>query len=69
VIKDVVKHAHLVSIALYYSQVLYHLLYLIINLYIITIFVVLLTNVEAADKATSSAQHPPDQETTTLTEG
>jgi hypothetical protein len=28
VIKDTIKHAYIVSTALYYSQVLYHLLYL-----------------------------------------
>jgi hypothetical protein len=31
VIKDVVKHAHLVSTTLYYSHVLYHSLYLMTN--------------------------------------
>jgi hypothetical protein len=50
VIKDVVKHPHLVSTALYYSQVLNHLLYLMINYYLVTIFVVL-AGVEVADKA------------------
>jgi hypothetical protein len=55
VIKDTIKHARLVSTALYYSQVLYHLLYLMINFYRITSFVVLLTGVEVVDKATSGA--------------
>jgi hypothetical protein len=31
------------------------------NFYLITTFVVLLTGAEAADKATSGAQHLPDQ--------
>jgi hypothetical protein len=31
------------------------------NFYLITIFFVLLTGVETADKATSSAQHLPNQ--------
>jgi hypothetical protein len=60
VTKDAVKHAHLVSAALYYSQILYHLLYLLTNFYLITSFVVLLVCAKAADKATSGARHLPD---------
>jgi hypothetical protein len=51
VIKNTIKHARLVSTALYYSQVLKHLLYLTANYYLITPFVVLLTGAEAANKA------------------
>jgi hypothetical protein len=51
VIKDAIIHACLVSTALYYSQVLKHLLYLMTNYYLITVFVVLLIAAEAADKA------------------
>jgi hypothetical protein len=48
VIKDAIKHAHLMSTALY-------LLYLITIFYLITTFVVLLVGAEVADKAISSA--------------
>jgi hypothetical protein len=61
VIKNIVKHARLVSTVLIYSQVMYHLLYLMINFYLITTFVVLLAGAEAADKATSGTCHLPDQ--------
>jgi hypothetical protein len=39
------------------------------NFYFITIFVVLLTDAEAADKATSSARHLPDQGAAASKEG
>jgi hypothetical protein len=39
------------------------------NFYLITTFVVLLTGVEAADKATSGAQHLLDEGATTSREG
>jgi hypothetical protein len=39
------------------------------NFYLITIFVVLLVGVEAADKATSVTQHLPDQGAAALREG
>jgi hypothetical protein len=55
VIKDAIKHVRLVSTTMYYSQVLKLLLYLMTNYYIITIFVVLPTSVEAADKAQPGA--------------
>jgi triphosphoribosyl-dephospho-CoA synthetase len=55
VIKDTIKHSRLVSTALYYSQVLKHLLYLMTNYYLI-IFVILLADAEAADKAQLDAQ-------------
>jgi hypothetical protein len=61
VIKDVVKHACLVSTALYYSQVLKHLLYLMVNYYLTIIFGVLLTGAEAADKAQPAAGYLPNQ--------
>jgi hypothetical protein len=51
VINDAAKHACPVSTALYYSQMLKHLLYLKENYYLITAFVVLLTGAEAANKA------------------
>jgi hypothetical protein len=51
IIQSAVKHARLVSTALYYSQVRSHLLYLIANYYLITIFGVPLAGAEAADKA------------------
>jgi hypothetical protein len=57
------------STALYYSQVLYHLLYLMIIFYLVTIFVVLLAGAEAADKVISGARHLPDQGTSTFREG
>jgi hypothetical protein len=60
VIEDAIKHACLVSTALYYSRVLKHLLYLMTNYYLITIFIVLLAGVEAVDKAQSGARHLPD---------
>jgi triphosphoribosyl-dephospho-CoA synthetase len=64
-IKDVFKCTHLVSTALYYSQVLKyllkHLLYLMANYYLITTFVVLLIGAEAADKAQPDARHLLDQ--------
>jgi hypothetical protein len=69
VIKDVVKHARLVTTSLYYSKVLYHLLYLMTIFYLITIFVVLLAGDEAADKATSGTKHLPDQGVVALREG
>jgi hypothetical protein len=37
--------------------------------YLVTIFVVLLTGAEAADKAISGARHLPDQEAATSREG
>jgi hypothetical protein len=55
VIEDAIKHACLVSTALYYSQVLKHLLDLMTNYYLITTFIVLLAGVEAANKAQSGA--------------
>jgi hypothetical protein len=61
VIKDVVKHAYHVSAALYYSQLLKHSLYLIINYYLITTFVVLVIGAEAVDKAQSGMRHLLDQ--------
>jgi hypothetical protein len=70
VIKDAINHARLVSTALCYSPVLYHSFYLMtIFFYLVTTFVVLLTGAEAADKATSSAQHLPDQGAATSREG
>jgi hypothetical protein len=39
------------------------------NFYLITIFVVLLTGAETVDKATSSAQHLPNQEAAAQREG
>jgi hypothetical protein len=55
VIKDAIKHACLVSMASYYSQVLKHslqyFLYLMTNYYLTTTFVVLLAGAEAVDKA------------------
>jgi hypothetical protein len=55
VIKDRVKHDHPISTALYYSQVLKHLLknllYLMANYYLITTFVVPLAGGEVVDKA------------------
>jgi hypothetical protein len=51
IIKSTVKHARLFSTALYYSQVLRHLLYLMANYYLITIFGVPLTGAEADDEA------------------
>jgi hypothetical protein len=62
VIKDVIKHVRLVSIILYYSQVLKHLLELIENYYLITTFVVLVVGVEAAHKVQPGTGHLPDQE-------
>jgi hypothetical protein len=53
VIKDVLKHARLMSTALYYLQALYYLLYLMTFFYLVTIFVVLLTGAEEVDKAIS----------------
>jgi hypothetical protein len=50
VIKDAVKHARLMSTAFYYSQVLYHLLYLMTIFYLVTTFVVLLIGAEVPDK-------------------
>jgi hypothetical protein len=44
-------------------------LYLMTNFYLITIFVVLLTGDEAADKATSGTSHLPDQGAATSREG
>jgi predicted transposase YdaD len=61
VIKDVIEHVRLVSTALYYSKVLYHLLYLMMIFYLITTFTVLLIGDEAADKATSGTKHLPDK--------
>jgi hypothetical protein len=61
VIKDAVKHAHLVTNALYYSEVLYHLLYLMTDFYLMITFVVLLAGDEAVNKATSGTKHLPDQ--------
>jgi hypothetical protein len=55
VIKDTIKHACLVSAALYYLQVLYHSLYLMTIFYLVTTFVVLLIGAEAVDKAISGA--------------
>jgi hypothetical protein len=58
---------------LYYWQVLKYLLkyllYLIINYYLITIFVVLLVGAEAADKAQSDARHLPNKRAIALREG
>jgi hypothetical protein len=53
VIKDAVKHPRLMSVALYYSQVLYQLLYLITIFYLVTTFVVLLAGAKVVDKAIS----------------
>jgi hypothetical protein len=61
VIKDTVKHACLVSTALYYTEILYHLLYLMNIFYLATTIIVLLAGDEAADKAKSDATHLPDQ--------
>jgi hypothetical protein len=61
VIKDIVKHARLMSTTLYYLHVLYHLLYLMTFFYLVTIFVVLLAGAEEDDKAISGARHLPDQ--------
>jgi hypothetical protein len=69
VIKDTVKHACLVSTALYYSQVLRHLLYLMTICDFIIIFIVLLTGAEAADKAQPDTRHLPDQEVAASREG
>jgi hypothetical protein len=54
---------------LYYWQVLKYLLYLIINYYLITIFVVLLVGAEAADKAQSDTRHLPNKRAIALREG
>jgi hypothetical protein len=64
VIKDTVKHIHLVSTSLCYSHVLYHSLYLKTNFYLIITFVVLLAGAKVADKATLGARHLSDQEAT-----
>jgi hypothetical protein len=69
VIKDTVKHARLISTALYYSQVLYHLLYFMTIFYLLTTFVVLLTGVEAADKAILGARHLHNKGAATSREG
>jgi hypothetical protein len=69
VIKDAVKHARLVSTALYYSEVSHHSMYLITNFYLITTFVVLLAGDEALDKVTSGTKHLPDQGAATSREG
>jgi hypothetical protein len=68
-IKDAVKHTCLVSTTLHYSQVLYHLLYLMTIFYLITTFVVLLAGVEVADKATSGVRHLPNQGAAALRKG
>jgi hypothetical protein len=69
VIKDTIKHACLVSTALYYSQVLRHLLYLMTIFDFIIIFVVLLAGAEAADKAQPDTRHLPDQGVAASREG
>jgi hypothetical protein len=69
VIKDAIKHVCLVSTALYYSLVLKHLLYLMTNYYLITIYVVLLAGAKIADKAQPVARHLPDQGASALREG
>jgi hypothetical protein len=60
VIKDAIKHVRLVSTALYYSQVLKHLLKYLLCLmakyYLITTFVVLFTCAEAVDKVQPGAR-------------
>jgi hypothetical protein len=68
VIKDTIKHARLVSTALYYSQVLKHSLYLMTNYYLI-IFVILLADAEAADKAQLDARHLLEQGAVASREG
>jgi hypothetical protein len=58
------KHARLVSNALYYTEV-YCTIHCNIccneNFYLVTTIIVLLAGAEAVDKATSSTQHLPDQ--------
>jgi hypothetical protein len=51
VIKDTVKHAYLVSTALYYTELLYHLLSLMNIFYLLITISVILVSDEAADKA------------------
>jgi hypothetical protein len=69
VIKDATKHARLISTTLYYTKVLYHLLYLMKFFYLLTTIIVLLIGDEAVDKATSDARHLPDQGATPSREG
>jgi hypothetical protein len=61
VIKDTVKHAYLVSTALYYTELLYHLLSLMNIFYLLITISVILVSDEAADKAKSDATHLHDQ--------
>jgi hypothetical protein len=61
VIKDIIKLDCLVSTALYYTEVLYHSLYLMNIFYCLTTIVVLLAGDEAIDKAKSNVTHIPDQ--------